>query len=353
LGFDILGSAFFMLTRYEEIVRPDRDEHDNFPASASVAAQEGFLERPIVNEYLEILWAALFRLWPNLERKARRSRLLLSHDVDVPFNTIGRTMPEIVRSLAADIFRRSDPGLAVRRSLAPIRALFGDREHDPANTFDWIMTQSERYGLRSAFYFNADSRRGKFESYYRIDDPWFLNLMRQIHQRGHEIGVHPSYLTYRDPAKTAAEVHALCEVASAAGVSHQAWGGRQHYLRWANPVSWRNWESAGLAYDSSLGFNARVGFRCGVCYEYPAFDLLECRPIQLRERPLIAMDVTLLNHMGYSAEIAQRVIVELHTACRRFDGDFTLLWHNNYLVSRRERALYSAVLDAIAGERLV
>lgn len=69
LGLDIFGSAFFMLTRYEEVVKSVKDEHERFQARASLAYQEGFLERPIVNEYLEILWWSMKRLWPNLERK--------------------------------------------------------------------------------------------------------------------------------------------------------------------------------------------------------------------------------------------------------------------------------------------
>jgi hypothetical protein len=52
-----------MLTRYEEVVKSDRDEHDRYLATASLDYQEGFLERPIFNEYLEILWACIKRLW--------------------------------------------------------------------------------------------------------------------------------------------------------------------------------------------------------------------------------------------------------------------------------------------------
>ena len=63
LGLDIFGSVFFMITRYEEVVKSDRDEYDRFPAAASLAYQEGFLDRPIVNEYLEILWTCMKRLW--------------------------------------------------------------------------------------------------------------------------------------------------------------------------------------------------------------------------------------------------------------------------------------------------
>ena len=55
LEIDIFGSAFFMLTRYEEAVIQDKDTHNRFPASASVAYKEGFINRPIINEYIDIL----------------------------------------------------------------------------------------------------------------------------------------------------------------------------------------------------------------------------------------------------------------------------------------------------------
>lgn len=36
-GVDILGSVFFMLSRFEEVALDDRDNHDRFPAVASLA----------------------------------------------------------------------------------------------------------------------------------------------------------------------------------------------------------------------------------------------------------------------------------------------------------------------------
>ncbi len=54
LPIDIFGSAFFMLTRYEEVVKPDKDEHDRFPATSSLAYQENFLERPIIPSILSV-----------------------------------------------------------------------------------------------------------------------------------------------------------------------------------------------------------------------------------------------------------------------------------------------------------
>ena len=89
LTIDVLGSAFFMLTRYEEVVRTERDEHGRFPASASVAVRSAFLDRPIVDEYVDLLWAALSECWPRLRRRRTTYRVHLTHDVDHPFATLG------------------------------------------------------------------------------------------------------------------------------------------------------------------------------------------------------------------------------------------------------------------------
>ncbi len=71
-GIDILGAIFFMLSRFEEVVLPDRDKHDRFPATASLAWNGGFLYRPIVDEYVEVLWAMMKRLWPDAKAASRQ-----------------------------------------------------------------------------------------------------------------------------------------------------------------------------------------------------------------------------------------------------------------------------------------
>jgi hypothetical protein len=75
-----------MLTRYEEMVLHERDEHDRFPAAASLASRSGFFDYPIVNVYVEVLWACLRRLWPELRRGTRQPRTQISCDVDWPLD---------------------------------------------------------------------------------------------------------------------------------------------------------------------------------------------------------------------------------------------------------------------------
>jgi hypothetical protein len=347
VGVDVLGSAFFMLTRYEEVVVGARDVYGRFPATSSVAYREGFVGAPIVDAYVDLMWSALRRLWPRLERRPRSFRLALTHDVDDPLASLGRTAPRLARQLAADALIRRDPALAAQRvrSWAALRR--GDYRLDPYNTFDFLMDVSERHGIAGAFYFLATEEASTRNGPYTLEHPWARSLIATIHRRGHEIGYHAGFDTYRDAERTGEEFRRLRTAASEIGVSQSHWGGRQHYLRWENPSTWANWEQAGLDYDSTVGFADKVGFRVGTCHEFPTFHVRERRTLRLRERPLLVMDRTLFDYMQLSAEAAQDAVLEVARECRRAAGTLTLLWHNSTLPMAKQRRWYEALVEAL------
>jgi hypothetical protein len=349
LRVDVFGSVFALLTRYEEAVAGERDSYQRFPAATSLAARAGFLQVPLVDAYVELLWAALHRVWPRLTRRPRDYRVLLTHDVDDPLSTLGRRPALLARQLAGDLVRRRDPGLLLRRARALADARRGKLDRDPHNTFDFLMDTSERHGLRSAFYFLANNdvnpRGGRYDL---VDHPWVQGLMGRVAGRGHEVGFHAGFGTYRDPERTAEEFGRVRRIAEDRGVRQQHWGGRQHYLQWSNPQTWRNWAEAGLDYDCTLGFSEAVGFRTGTCHEYPVFDLLARRPLALRERPFQVMDVTLFGHLGLDRVAARATVLDIARQCRRFGGSLGLLWHNDEVLrTARERRWYSSLIDAV------
>lgn len=344
VGVDLFGGAFVMLTRLEEAIPGPRDAHDRFPAAASLAVRHGFLDRPIVNEYAEVLWWALQQLWPGLIRKQRSFRVLPTCDVDWPFYSRGRLVESVFKGVR-DVYTRRDKSLAAARVRSARAIRRGGRSVDPANTFDFIMDLSEQHGLQSAFYFMTRHADPHFDADYSIDDPWVRNLLREIAARGHEVGLHPSYTTYRSEDALRTELDRLRQACVAEDVPSERIGGRQHFLRWTNPTTWQAWESVGLAYDSTLGFSEAVGFRCGACYEFPVFDLVERRTLMLVERPLVAMEVSLLNHAGATPHEAAEAMRRLKETCRSVDGDFTFLWHNNHLITEQNRTAYAAVLE--------
>lgn len=351
IGADLLGGAFWMLTRYEEVVQQERDARGRFPAKAALAVQEHFYERPLVNEYAEILWWALRSLWPELERKKRGFAARLTHDVDWPLMGAGRPFLKTVKRAAGDVLRRRSVQAAVKRLGGWWQAAVHDQfKADPYNTFDLMMEWSEKQGLRSAFYFIADhSGAGEIDGDYSLEEPWVRKLMRRIYERGHEIGLHPSYETYRDQGRVRREFDRLRMVCAEEGIEQERWGGRQHFLRWEAPGTWQAWEEAGLDYDSTLSFAERPGFRCGVCVEYPVFNLRTGQELRLRERPLIVMEQTVLHpqYLGLDPWEAWVLIDRLRERCRMFDGEFVMLWHNSQLVDQGETDLYRRLVETM------
>ena len=348
LAIDVFGSVFFMLTRYEEIARRVRDEHERFPGFASLAAAEEFLERPLADEYVDLLWRAIKALWPTLERRSSAFRLRLTHDVDQPWAALGQGPSAVGHAIAGDLLRRRDPALAIRRARALLAARTGRVDSDPFDTFDLLMETSEQFGLKSTFYFQAGRTGTRFDGIYRLSDPPIARLLRRIHVRGHEIGLHGGYGSWRSTELIRAEFEAL-KTACRAGDSDQAtWGVRQHYLRFENPETWRSQELAGFEHDSTVGFADNIGFRAGTCREYRVFDLLDRRPMNLRERPLVIMDATLFGYMSLNLDEAAARARAIVSDCRRHGGDAVLCYHNSSLAGSRERAHYRELIEALA-----
>jgi peptidoglycan/xylan/chitin deacetylase (PgdA/CDA1 family) len=345
LSIDVFGSVFFLLTRYEEVVRPVRDRHDRFPASASLAAAEGFLDRPLADEYVDILWMAMRTLWPGIVRRPSTYRLRLTHDIDEAWAARGRPVGRVVRALAGDALRRRDVGLAARRFRSLLDARVGRVDHDPYNTFDFLMDTSERHDIRTTFYVVAGRTDRRFDGHYELSDPLVGKLLRRIHDRGHEVGLHPSYGAYLSAERTQEEFDLLRAACSAAGFDQPAWGVRQHYLRFENPTTWRIQETVGFEHDSTIGFADHVGFRAGTCREYPVFDLLDRRRLALRERPLLVMDVSLFDYMAAEDGEAADRVKTIIDACRRQRGDAVLLFHNNAIAGGRRRAFYEELVS--------
>ena len=348
LHYDVLGLACWMLSRAEEFGRMDLDGHGRFPATSSHAHRHGYLSRPVVDEWFKLLRQVARRMWPELKLSEPGFEVQVSHDVDRPSEYAFCRPRQVLRGVAGDLLRRRDWRSA---ALRPWAWFWNRKLHaaDPYNTFQWLMDASERRGLRSAFYFVCGRTEPRFDPQYEVDGPAIRGLIRCIHGRGHEVGLHPSYGTYLDAEAIGRETRTLRRVCAEERVSQDSWGGRMHYLRWSAPTTLWAWQNAGLTYDATLGYADHTGFRCGTCFEYTAFDPTASQRLRLRIRPLIAMDATVLSesYMALGATPAARdELVKLKGSCRAVGGSFTLLWHNSSLASHEERRLYEEVLDA-------
>jgi hypothetical protein len=354
--YDILGLTYWMLARIEEIGRTDLDAHERFPATSSHAHRHGYLERPVVDEWLHVLGQVIQRQWSRVDLKQHKPATVVSCDVDSPFAHNG-SIKWMIRQSAGDVLKRRSVAALASTVVGTLRARRGDHSRDPhLKGLRFIMDVNENAGRSVAFYFIPENTDPKLDNRVSLDDPRMRSLLREIHSRGHEIGVHPGYNTYIYSDTLAKSVSTLRRVLDEEGIVQPLLGGRQHFLRWQTPTTARLWEESGLDYDTTLSYADMPGFRCGTCFEYQVFDPVEDRVLALRQRPFIVMECSVIAQrylgLGYS-DAALNLMKTYQDVCTRVGGQFGLLWHNSHLGTKDDRRFYRELVGQGGGGGLV
>jgi hypothetical protein len=327
-NIDFVSDIFFMLSRYEEVVRgtpSDNDEYSRFPAGNSVSFKNGFIDRPIVNEDIELLWS-----WIDSFKLAYKRRewwggnsfiACLTHDVDWVLNYGFRSPVKVLMTSASLLLRRLKPKEAFNYLFGHVKSKL-NYESDPYWTFDSIMNLEWNYGSTSSFYFMSGGTTD-FDNRYKIESKKVGKLIKHIGDCGFEVGYHGSFDSYKSLQIMLHEKHRLNKL-----VTSNEYGCRQHYLRFKVPYTWRIQERCNLLYDTTLGYADCDGFRCGICLPYKPYDILCNRVVDIWEIPMIAMDATLDSYLNLSSEEALNRLMHLMDVISNYKGVFTLLTHN-------------------------
>ncbi|MDR2497180.1 MAG: polysaccharide deacetylase family protein [Tannerellaceae bacterium] len=334
---DLIAGAFFLLSRYEEMMRRDlRDRHGRFPGKESLPYRAGFIHRPIIDEYR----TALRRLLGKSYTGGGFGSIVLTHDIDAPY--LYRSPKGFVRSMLA--------GRGLRTSL---NGLFGPPEADPYYTFPQMQAMSSRLSDMSAnvccrLFFRAGGRTAFDKPHY---DPACRDLRRIAAifaaAKGFEAGLHASYEAGLKPSLIASE---KIRLEKALGCSIAC--NRHHFLAAREPEDMHSLINAGLTHDYTMGYADMAGFRLGTarCVRWIAPDVRQLTDLTLH--PLLIMDSTLeeQKYMGLTFEAASASCRMLIDNAHRVGGDVCLLWHNTSMVygtGSYLRRLYTDLLSYI------
>lgn len=342
LQVDVMGVLFLLMSGYLDAVSEARDHHGRVPASGSLLGRHGLLDRPVADEHIELLWGALKLLWPSLTRRPREGVSVVTCDVDRPFTEIASGVGSIARGVAHHLVRQRNPRAAVQAATHGVASRFGVTAFDPNDTFDWIMRQSEKAGRSVCFHVFGGRTSKRYDASYDVLEPRTQELLARIIGRGHGVGLHGSYESWRQPEVLRQERQRVEKSLRLLGDTRPILENRQHYLRWDPVRTPAALAAAGLTVDSSVGFADRAGFRAGTAHEFPHFDLGVRRPLGMVERPLVVMEDSLFasEYMALGHRAAWTAITTLKERSLRYGGRFTLLWHNDNLRTAKDRELF-------------
>ena len=320
---DLVASAFFWLSGWQEHVIRRRDQHGRFMHRSSLQAELSTSARPVVDAYRERLADALqaYKI-PSARRTWKGAAWALCPTVDIDYLRKWRKGMIYRETVEYLILGRQYVSLGKRlrrfgRFLADVL-----RPGDVfRSAFERMHGAIKRHG--TATFFLKAAAHGPQDVAYDLKDPFLIQMVGKLEDDGFELGAHPSYHAHTHVAYLASETERIAALMQRAPVSV-----RQHFLRYESPATPRLQEKAGFAIDSTLGFCETYGFRNATCLPFQRFDIQKNSCSDVWEMPLAVMESALFNRCGLSQEEAIAASQEIIGACRRFGGVAVMSWHN-------------------------
>jgi hypothetical protein len=317
---DWLGEIFEWISCADEYSIRARDSIGRIPFEKGVFARYELDERkPYAALAMWFLQRAICKLVPLAEEKARvpdislTHAIVCTHDVDfIPLgylSTLGRLAKNSLISL------RDSPALASGIAARAVRFALGGI--NPLRNIEELAMSEQNSGVTSSFNFIV--RHGhRRDANYRIEDQTVIALAKQLQLMGMDVDLHGSYASLDRREGLAREFEVLQQH------GFRPLGGRQHWLRFSLDRLIPAVEKAGALFDTSVGWQSRIGFRGGACFPYPPYNFAEERPARFLEIPLAVMDQAL----PPKAEEAFSEVAKLLATSRRYGwGGISFLWH--------------------------
>jgi hypothetical protein len=313
--FDVFAASFYLLSRYEEYLPHVKDQHERFPAEESLAYNNGFLDKPVIDIWAYKLLYLLKERFPEMEIQTKNFQFISTIDVDCAFaykhKGIIRNTGGFIKDLTSFEFRNFWYRLLVLLKLRP----------DPYNTFDWLLKMKKRHEIDMIFFFLV-SEYTTYDKNISINNNHFQSLIKGIADYV-PVGLHPSYFTMRKELKLKKEKKRLENI-----INTPITKSRQHYLRVDLPETYQNLVDLEVAEDYSMGYSQQYGFRASTCTPFYFYDMEFEIQTPLKLVPFAVMDVTLKDYLQFSNRKTLATILELAKEVKKVNGTFVTLMHN-------------------------
>lgn len=328
---DVVASSYFLISRYEEMLRPDcRDRHGRFPAEESLPFRAAFLQRPLVEEYGRSLRKLLREQGVDITEKPPTLRkIYLTHDVDALSHYRN------LRSWAAALLRSPN---SPQETIVASKSYFGKIENDPWYSFPWLLERNasvwQKYGpdvCETIFFIKGGGGKSREDApTANIMSRDYRKFFQYCREAGASIGLHPSYQA-GEKTELIAEEREKLEKAATCSITYS----RNHYLRSREPRDMQALIEAGIEHDFTMGYAASAGFRLGTCRAVRFINPETQSLTALTLHPLNVMDISLNDprYMALNEEEALQEVRKLIETCHSHKGELCLLWHNNAVAS--------------------
>lgn len=325
---DLIASAYFILSRYEELVNPRRDYLGRFLAEHSILSQ--YTNRCLVEEYGNILLSELRNCGIETNGTAPQLKIIMTHDADKieQYRNIRGFAGGILRGKCSDALKSAFLGI----------------EHDPLFTFPYMKDiENKRNDVETMLFVKTGGK------HLPQDKPCYdpasrdMQKMMGLYDR---IGLHLSMEAGQNMHEAAWEKEKLEKA-----LGRKITDNRNHYLASLHPADMLGLSSIGITDDYTMGYPDRAGFRLGTCRPVRFVNPANCKLSDIVMHPLVIMDRSLESKQYMNLDYGQAygLCKQLHAEACKYGGEFIMLWHNNS-VSELDKTYLKKLYENILSE---
>ena len=276
------------------------------------------------------------------ERPQTFSRVNLTHDLSRPYNYRGwRSF------LRAWLKEKKSPWEAARLS-------FSSDVEDDYYTFPkflkWDRATCDSLGKERAdifFFIRMPSRHPLDKPYYSLHSHYLRSILAVGEKYKVLLSLQCSYAAGHQSELISRERHLFERT-----FRRRPRGLRHNKLTSCEPEDLLQAYASGFRNDYSMGYADVAGFRLGTCRAVKFINPNTRLLTELILHPLVLRDLTLSDprYMALDAEEAKRIAHELIRVTARYNGELTLLWHNDLLSQKTHpwhSVLYRSMLRLI------
>ncbi len=322
LGFDILSTVFYVVTRYEEYNATNLDEHQRYKAENSLAYKYHFLHYPYINKIVAYFGDKLQKQYPQLIFNQRTFNFLSTIDID---NAFAYAHKGFVRNSLG--FIKDACSFYFQKLQSRISSCINEK-NDPYFTFQEINSISEATNT-ALHYFVLIGDYNTYDKNPHYQNKGFQQLLKSL-SNSHSMGLHPSYASHQHFEKIGVEKKRLEHI-----IEKPITSARCHFLRLKLPDTYQFFNEIGITDDYTMIYASQVGFRTGLCTPHQWFDLQKNEATKLTIHPSTMMEGVLRDYLKLDSLTAYNSVEKLMTEVKKYGGEFISIFHNDSFIKQQ------------------
>ena len=318
-AFDILAASFYLLSRYEEYLPYTKDMYGRNAHDNSLAYNEGFLNKPLINIWIIDFAKQLQVEFPEFTMYHSSFTFLPTYDIDEAYSYRYKQWWRSSGAAIKDLLTGKGKRFRERR-----KVLNGEIS-DPFDAYAWMDDLHRPYKVQPRYFFLIAEKTKKYDRNILPSEIALQSLIQQ-HAEKYTVGIHPSWQSGDDEALLAKEIATLENITKL-----KITASRQHYIRFHLPQTYRQLINAGIKEDFSMGYGSINGFRASVASPFYWYDLEKEEQTYLLLYPFCYMEANSFFEQKQTPQQALQEMLQYYQTVKSVNGTMITIWHNTFL----------------------